>query len=299
MAGVGLESLPLIATSSDDEVNLWKAGSDQAAVTSFEPHSAPITCLRWTSNDRVLASSSQDGSVALSEVSGSLFHRLEAPSSGAEAVGFLALTWSPGSRYLAAAGNDAVVRIFDLQKKTQALVLRGHRAAVRAVAWSPSEVYVASSSDVGEVVVHRVQGSVSAVARFEQPASSLSGGSPPMLAALQWAPFHPSLLATAAGDGSVAVWEIRPGAPSAPPRHVFHQHSEECTGLQWSPVNQHLLASCSVEGTVCFYDATKEQLVRTIRYHSPLTCLGFASNGVYCALGTSGGELLLFDLRNE
>jgi len=37
--------------------------------------------------------------------------------------------------------------------------------------------------------------------------------------------------------------------------------------------------------------------VRTIRYHLPLTCLGFASNGVYCGLGTSSGELLLYDLR--
>ena len=106
----------------------------------FEPHTEPITCLKWTSNDRILASGARDGTVALSEASGALFHTLEAASPSGATVAILALTWSPGSRYLAAAGSDAVVRIFDLQKRSQALTLRGHRSAVRGVAWSPSEV---------------------------------------------------------------------------------------------------------------------------------------------------------------
>lgn len=292
---------PMLASASDDEISVWEPhGPSGNATVTFAPHTEPVTCLRWTSNDRILASGSRDGSVALSEASGALFHTLEASSPSGATVAILALTWSPGSRYLAAAGSDAVVRIFDLQKRSQALVLRGHRAAVRGVAWSPSEVYVASSSDAGEVVVHRVQGSVSKVAKVEHPPSIRDGdgGSPPALGALQWAPFHPSLLAVGASDGSVAVWSIRPSAEAdLPPQHVFCDHTGACTGLQWSPVNQHLLASCSSDSSLLFYDVTKRRIVRTIRLHRPLTAMAFASSGVHLAAGTAGGELLVFDLR--
>ena len=163
--------IPSIASASDDEITLWEPDGGDSPLTTFEPHSDQITCVRWTSSDRVLASGAKDGTVALSEASGALFHTLEAASPTGATVAVLCITWSPGSRYLAAGGSDAVVRVFDLQKRSQALTLRGHRAAVRGVAWSPSEVYVASSSDAGEIVVHRVQGSVAAVAKVEHPPS--------------------------------------------------------------------------------------------------------------------------------
>ena len=295
-----MSAIPLIATASDDEVSLWEGGGGEEPLATFEPHLEPITALRWTSNDRVLASASHDGTIALSEPSGKLFHTLQAqPSSGgaSSAVAIHAITWSPGSRYLAAGGSDAVVRIFDLQKRAQALALRGHRAAVRGLSWSPSEVYVASSSDAGEIIVHRVQGSVAAVARIEHPAAE--GMVRPGLGAVQWAPFHPSMLACAAADGGVAVWEVKPNAPTGPPHRLFAEHTEASTGLQWSPVNQHLLASCSLDATICFYDVTKQCVVRTLRSHRPLTCLAFASSGVHLALGATSGELFIFDLRSD
>jgi len=148
---------PLLASASDDEIMTFEPVTSDEPLATFEPHAEQITCLRWTSNNRILASAARDGTIALSEASGRLFHTLEAASPTGATVEVLSLTWSPGSRYLAAGGSDNVVRIFDLQKRTQALTLRGHRAAVRGVAWSPSEVYVASSSDAGEIVVHRVQ----------------------------------------------------------------------------------------------------------------------------------------------
>ena len=159
--------IPSIACLRRDSLG---AGRGDSPLTTFEPHSINHV-RRWTSSDRVLASGAKDGTVALSEASGALFLTLEAASPTGATVAVLCITWSPGSRYLAAGGSDAVVRVFDLQKRSQALTLRGHRAAVRGVAWSPSEVYVASSSDSGEIVVHRVQGSVAAVAKVEHPPS--------------------------------------------------------------------------------------------------------------------------------
>ena len=293
--------IPSIASASDDEITLWEPDGGDSPLTTFEPHSDQITCVRWTSSDRVLASGAKDGTVALTEASGALFHTLEAASPTGATVAVLCITWSPGSRYLAAGGSDAVVRVFDLQKRSQALTLRGHRAAVRGVAWSPSEVYVASSSDAGEIVVHRVQGSVAAVAKVEHPPSLVAAdaGAPPAVGSIQWSPFHPSLLAAGASDGTLGIWNIRPGTSPPPPAHVFSEHSTSCTGLQWSPVNQHLLASCSSDASLIFYDATKKSVVRVIRLQRAITAMAFASSGVHCAAGTGGGELHVFDLRRE
>ena len=63
-----MTSVPLLASASDDEVLTFEplSASDRP-LASFEPHSDSNTCLRWTSNDRILASGSRDGTVALSE----------------------------------------------------------------------------------------------------------------------------------------------------------------------------------------------------------------------------------------
>jgi len=153
-------SMPLLATAADDGVALWDGGDEPRL--RFAPHSASISALRWTANDRVLASASLDGAVVLSEPDGALFDTLRPtapPNSRGPIVPIpvLAIAWSPASRYLASGSADALVRIFDLQKREHALTLRGQRSGVCALSWSPSEVHVASASALGDVLVHRVQ----------------------------------------------------------------------------------------------------------------------------------------------
>ena len=94
------------------------------------------------------------------------------------------------------------MRVFDLQRRIQALQLRGHRAGVIATAWNPNEMHVASASTAGEILMHRVQGSVAAVARATHPPLN-EGEMPPAIGCLQWAPFEPAKLACATEDGQV------------------------------------------------------------------------------------------------
>ena len=159
----------MLASASDQGVALWEVGQTEPTCV-FGPHELPITSIRWTTNDRVLASGSLDGTVALSEPDGALFDTLQ-PATASEPAAVLAVTWSPASRYLAAGAADALIHIYDLQKRTQALhpvlTLRGHRSAICAISWNPSEVHVASASAVGEVIVHRVQGSVAVTCRAQ------------------------------------------------------------------------------------------------------------------------------------
>ena len=54
--------------------------------------------------------------------------------------------------------------------------LRGHASAVRAAAWSPNEVHVASAGAGGEILLHRVQDSVAVVARAPPRPPATGGG---------------------------------------------------------------------------------------------------------------------------
>ena len=152
--------------SAATDVAFWDPGRSDEPIHLSTEHASPVTSLRWTSNDRVLASSSHDGTIHLTESDGRLFDTLRptVPNEPAAVLPVLSLSWSPGSRYLAAGSSDASVRVFDLQRRIQALQLRGHRASVIATAWNPNEMHVASASTAGEILMHRVQGSVAAVA---------------------------------------------------------------------------------------------------------------------------------------
>ena len=218
---------PLLATAGDDGVALWDGGA--VARRRFSPHAAQVSALRWTANDRVLASSSHDGSVVLSERDGSLFDTLRPQARGPDGPApVLSVTWSPASRYLASGSADALVRIFDLQKREHALTLRGHRAGVCALSWSPSEVHVASASTAGDVIVHRVQGSVAAVCRADTAPPGARGDH--AVRGLHWSPFHPTKLATGSEDGVVSLWEtaapLRGGSHAAGAAGLPHSHAQ-------------------------------------------------------------------------
>ena len=244
----------LLASCSGTEVAFWAAGADDGPVVEFSPHAAPTTCVRWTSNDRVLASGSRDGTIALSEPDGKLYDTLGRPTSEEEAPAVLCLTWSPGSRYLAAGGADAVVRIFDLHKRQLALALRGHASAVRAAAWSPNEVHVASAGAGGEILLHRVQDSVAVVARARH--AEAAGDEAAAVHKLQWSPLLSGRLAAADDAGRVATWDFGGATAPAAPLLSFGEHAGAVSGLQWSPVNHHLLASCGRDRTHHVYDGT-------------------------------------------
>ena len=232
---------PIIAimlVSGATDVAFWDPARSQEPTHLVTQHAAPVTSLRWTSNDRVLGSSSHDGSIVLTESDGRLFDTLRpsVPNDPAATLPVLSLSWSPGSRYLAAGSSDASVRVFDLQRRIQALQLRGHRAGVIAAAWNPNEMHVVSASSAGEVIMHRVQGSVAAVSRALHPAA-MEGEPAPAVSCLQWSPFEPTKLACATEDGQVSLWSMDAEAPAAAPLLRHTEHADAVSGLAWSLVS--------------------------------------------------------------
>jgi WD40 repeat protein len=96
-------------------------------------HEGPVRALAFSPDSKTLAAAAKDG-VKLWDVAGEkpAVHKTlkDTPAP------VLALAFAPGGEWLAGGGEDKVVRVWDAKTGDKAQALRGHGAAVAAVAWS-------------------------------------------------------------------------------------------------------------------------------------------------------------------
>lgn len=101
-------------------------------IRTLSGHVDRVACLSW--NNYVLTSGSRDRKILHRDVRTAepYFQRIETHQQ--EVCG---LKWNINENKLASGGNDNIVNVFDGVSKTPFLTLTEHRAAVKAIAWSP------------------------------------------------------------------------------------------------------------------------------------------------------------------
>jgi WD40 repeat protein len=175
--------------------------------SSQTAHVAGVACLAYSADGNRLASVGGDGSLRVWVVddNGTLTTLLRFDGQPKPGAGFSPLTgvaFAPDGRYVAAVGADAVVRVWDLQTKSEVRGLRGHTDWVTSVAFSPDGRSVAS------VGVEKDK----ALRIFELPALETSGGAGHLLAvnAVAVSP-DGKFAATAGTDQTIKLWDIASG----------------------------------------------------------------------------------------
>jgi len=179
----------LVSAGLDKLAVVWNTQTFQP-LTLFRQHTAGILAATWAADGQTVGSSSQGGVV-----------RIWQGASGQQVHGFFfdgtismnALAFEPAGRRLAAGGMDGVLRIWPDGQACQQMGngnmqgqcldkpqhLMGHRAAIRALAWSPDGRLLASGGDEGLLLFW-------SPARSQTPLFKLQQSGPVL--ALSWSP---------------------------------------------------------------------------------------------------------------
>jgi len=195
---------------------------------------------------------------------------------------------------MAAGGTSCLVYVWDMKKTQMIRTFQGHRATVTCTQFDCADENLASGADDGRLLVHQIRASSltcevgSSVQGTDKAASSYP------IRALSYAPNDRNRLAFAAGDGKVSMVDVSTGQVSA---RFEGNHVLAATGVAFSAANPSLLASAGMDKKIVFYDAKQHKSIKEILVQSPVQCLAYHWNGKILAVGTTSGDIHLYDLK--
>jgi len=221
------------------------------------------------------------------------------------------LKYSPDSRYLASAGDDGSIRIWQAENGDLVRVLVGHDDGIRYLAWSPDGAFLASSGehsiriwDIDEArAIHNLPAEFCAVA-WSPDSGRLAGGNHVwdvktgdvvlqfdaelggngLFQAMDWSP-DGRLLATGAGEGSIRFAD----AVSGKQVRALPGQNGAVRSLGWCPGND-LLASVSGDGkSVFLWESKTGKLVRNLECPFYETHIAWSPDGKKMALSSYYG----------
>ncbi|MGE3315155.1 MAG: M56 family metallopeptidase [Planctomycetaceae bacterium] len=211
-------------------------------------HTGKITCIRFSTDDRNIASSSADGTVRIWSIDGTPGRVLNAHTEGIRSV-----AWNPNGREIVAGGTDGRLRIWNVDG-TKSADFEAGGAAVNAVAWSPDGMHLASGGEDRAVQLWSPTGA---------PGAVMEGHAGAVLS-ISWSPDSRRLASSDFGfdpgdsgeehHSSVRLWNIdgRPG------RVFMGKNNGQTTSVAWSPDGKWIAAG-GWNGQLRLYSAVGSQ----------------------------------------
>ncbi|KAJ4791890.1 Protein NEDD1 [Rhynchospora pubera] len=273
----------------DTGVALSSGGGDPC-VLSYSPGAGSVNAVRWNHTNSVTASAGDDKKISFWHKKGQCLAVLPDPGTDVgdnieESI--LSISFSnKGSRYLCSGGSGQIVRIWDLQRKKCIKWLAGHSDTITGVMYNCRDEYLASISIRGDLILHNLA-SGARTAEVKDPHRQV-------LRVLDYSRLSRHILATAGDDGSVHLWDTTARSPKF---SWLKQHTAPTTGLCLSPSSDKIITSVGLDKKLYVFDSGMKKPSDCVPFKEPFSSLAYNDDGSIIAAGTSGGQLVFFDVR--
>jgi WD40 repeat protein len=180
------------------------------------------------------------------------------------------VAFDPTGRWMATAGDDKTVTIWDFREMRIALQLRGHSEAVTSVAFAPDGKTIASGSKGNSIRLW--DGSTG------QLLKSFTGHT----TGVRSVAFSPEgqIVASASSDHTVKLWDVQTGREL----RTLQGHSGVVNALAFSPDGK-TLATASDDRTVRLWDAQTGALFQSLTHLGQILTVEFSPDGQRLATG--------------
>jgi WD40 repeat protein len=277
----------IVTAGSDGRVKRWETKTGQLVQTVESPACRLVACSPSTAS--LLAVASDDGLLRLWKLdeNGNVSVQWKHHCGSVHA-----LTFHPDGRFLATAGQDGTVSIFDTDHRQLIRSIR-HGGPVRAVMFSPDGTVLASASDDATVKLWSwEQQAKKAPTCFDLP-------HPHPVQALA---FHPDGIALVTASGATLhVWEVATGREDV-------SHQEETEGFKHEALihavafsaDGRWVISCSDDQTARIWQCANKQELLRITHTKAIRSVAISQSGNYIVTGSDDGTAKIWQtLRGD
>ncbi|XP_043784342.1 U3 small nucleolar RNA-associated protein 15 homolog [Apis laboriosa] len=184
-------------------------------------------------------------------------------------------------KLLCAGGEEAVIRLFDVNAKSLLRLFSGHKAAVHRTFFTADNVHIASFSDDKSVIIWDIP-SETQIISFNEHSDYIRAGAV--------SPISSDILLSGGYDKHIYMYDIRTS------KKIFSvSHEAPVESLLFLPSGGIFLSAGGTEIRVWDALAGGRLLAKITQHHKTVTCLKIASNGRRILSGSLDRHVKIYD----